>query len=176
MRSIPRRRFLAGALAVAAYPAAACAPGKATPAQTEGPFYSANTPRKADFRADAKGEAMALEGTVYGPDCKPLANTWLDFWHADAQGDYDNKGFRLRGHQFTDANGRYRLDTILPALYPGRARHIHVKLRAPGSTRVLTTQVYFPGDAGNARDGLYRPELLARREGATLKFDFVLPG
>lgn len=50
-----------------------------------------------------------------------------------------------------------------------------MKLRAPGSTRVLTTQVYFPGDAGNARDGLYRPELLARREGAALRFDFVLP-
>lgn len=172
----PRRRFLACAFALAAFPAAACVQGRATPAQTEGPFYSPNTPRKSDFRPDAKGQAIVLEGKVYGADCKPLANAWLDFWHADETGDYDHKGFRLRGHQFTDAAGRYRLDTILPAIYPGRTRHIHVKLRAPGSTRVLTTQVYFPDDAGNARDGLYRPELLARRDGATLKFDFVLPG
>lgn len=175
MPTRPRRRFLAASFAVAAFPALACAPGRATPAQTEGPFYSANTPKKSDFRGDAKGEAMVLEGVVYGPDCRPLAGAWLDFWHADAQGEYDNQGFRLRGHQFTDANGRYRLDTILPALYPGRARHIHVKLRAPGSTRVLTTQVYFPDDPGNVRDGLYRAELLARRTAGRLVFDFSLP-
>lgn len=174
MHQAPRRRFIGGLLAVAAAPALACVPGRPTPAQTEGPFYSQNTPRKSDFRGDAKGEAIVLEGTVYGPDCKPVDGAWLDFWHADEKGDYDNRGFRLRGHQFADANGRYRLDTILPALYPGRARHIHVKVRAPSSGRTLTTQVYFPGDAGNARDGLYRPELVARREGGTLRFDFVV--
>jgi protocatechuate 3,4-dioxygenase beta subunit len=68
-------------------------------------------------------------------------------------------GFKLRGHQFTDANGRYRLETIVPGLYPGRTRHFHVKVQAPHG-RVLTTQLYFPGEPRNRRDFLYRPDLL----------------
>ena len=75
----------------------------------------------------------------------------------------------------TDAEGRYRLETILPAIYPGRARHIHVKVSTREGGRILTTQTYFPGDPGNARDNLYRPELVARKSGAMLTFDFVLP-
>src|SRR5204862_188663 len=73
--------------------------------------------------------------------------------------EHDNAGFRLRGHQLTDAEGRYRLETILPGVYPGRTRHIHVKAQAP-SRPALTTQLYFPGEAGNARDGIFDPELL----------------
>ena len=73
-----------------------------------------------------------------------------------------------------DAQGRYKLETILPALYPGRARHIHVKVRAKEGGRILTTQTYFADDPGNARDGLYRPELVAKRSGDALRFDFVL--
>ena len=75
----------------------------------------------------------------------------------------------------TDADGHYKLETILPAVYPGRTRHIHVKVRAKEGGRILTTQTYFPGEAGNARDGLYRPELEARRSGEILHMDFVLP-
>ena len=190
-----RRSFLGAAVAIAAGaatgssqllaqgarlpPTPECRPGRGTPAQTEGPFYSASTPRKSNFRADAKGEALVLEGQVLTTQCKPVSGAWLDFWHADTTGDYDNTGFRLRGHQFADAEGRFRLETILPAVYPGRTRHIHVKLRAGRSDadggRILTTQVYFPDEPGNARDGLYRPELLARRAGEQLRFDFVLP-
>ncbi len=155
-------------------PTPECKPGRATPAQTEGPFYSPRTPMKANFRADANGAPIVLEGQVLAPDCRPLAGAWLDFWHADAEGQYDNAGFRLRGHQVADAQGRYKLETILPALYPGRARHIHVKVRAKEGGRILTTQTYFADDPGNARDGLYRPELVAKRSGETLRFDFVL--
>ena len=185
-----RRRLLVAAVATIAAAGAAstraraqaarlaptpeCKPGRLTPAQTEGPFYSPRTPLKANFRADAAGEPIILEGLVLGTDCRPLAGAWLDFWHADAKGEYDNSGFRLRGHQVADAQGRYRLETILPALYPGRARHIHVKVRAREGGRILTTQTYFPDDPGNARDGLYRPELVARKAGAILAFDFVL--
>lgn len=191
-----RRTFLGAACALAAGAAGApasvfaqaarlaptpeCQPGRSTPAQTEGPFYTQRTPLKSDFRADAKGTAIVLEGQVLTVQCKPVPGAWLDFWHADVAGDYDNAGFRMRGHQFADAEGRYRLETILPALYTGRTRHIHVKLRGAGDAasggRILTTQVYFPDEAGNARDSLYRPELLARRAGASLRFDFVLPG
>ncbi len=155
-------------------PTPECKPGRATPAQTEGPFYSPRTPMKANFRADANGAPIVLEGQVLAPDCRPLAGAWLDFWHADSEGRYDNTGFRLRGHQVADAQGRYKLETILPALYPGRARHIHVKVRAKEGGRILTTQTYFADDPGNARDGLYRPELVAKRSGDALRFDFVL--
>ena len=59
--------------------------------------------------------------------------------------------------------GRFRLATIVPGLYPGRTRHLHVKVQAPASA-VLTTQLYFPGEPRNKRDGLYRPELEVKKE------------
>src|ERR671923_286173 len=68
-------------------------------------------------------------------------------------------GFPLRGHQFTDDAGRYRLETVVPGLYPGRTRHIHVKVQAPNQP-VLTTQLYFPGEARNAADGIFNQALL----------------
>ena len=109
----------------------------------------------------------------------PSARALLDVWQADADGAYDNRGFRLRGHLFADADGRYRLETIVPGCYPGRTRHIHVKLQPPGG-RVLTTQLYFPDEAANRRDGLFEPALLValRRDAgaAQAAFDFVLPG
>jgi protocatechuate 3,4-dioxygenase beta subunit len=73
----------------------------------------------------------------------------LDFWHADERGEYDNAGYRYRGLLRTDAQGRYRLETNLPPPYSGRPRHIHVKLRPPGG-RLLTTQLYFPGESRGA--------------------------
>ena len=102
----------------------------------------------------------------------------VDVWHADEFGEYDNRGFRYRGHLFTDAEGRYRFRTIMPALYPGRTRHYHVKVQAPARP-VLTTQLYFPADeAANRRDGLFRQALLMRvaeaGDGLAARFDFVL--
>jgi len=111
---------------------------------------------------------------VLSRDCKPIKGALLDFWHADEQGDYDNRGYRYRGHQFTDADGRYRLETIVPAVYPGRTRHIHVKVQPPGG-RVLTTQLYFPDQPGNKRDGLFRDDLVMRMpDGSRGAFDFVV--
>ena len=107
-------------------------------------------------------------------DCTPLKGALLDFWHADENGDYDNQGFRYRGHQYSDAEGRYRLETILPAEYPGRARHIHVKVQPPGG-RLLTTQLYFPNQPGNQRDGLFRQDLVMQlKEPGAGAFDFVV--
>ena len=149
--------------------------GLVTPRQTEGPFFKTSSPQRISLlEKNSKGERLIVSGLVLSPQCRPVANALLDFWHADEEGEYDNRGFRYRGHQFTDAQGRYRLETIVPALYPGRARHIHVKAQAPGR-RVLTTQLYFPNDPGNRRDGLYRPELAMKMpkpgEGA---FDFIV--
>ena len=65
----------------------------------------------------------------------------------------------MRGHQYTAADGSYRLATVVPGLYPGRTRHIHVKAQLP-SGPVLTTQLYFPGEARNSGDGIFNPALL----------------
>ncbi len=148
-----------------------------TPRQTEGPYYSPDPPGKSDFRPDAPGEPMMLLGFVLDPDCRPLAGARVDLWHADADGRYDNRGFRLRGYQLTDEAGRFGFGTIVPGLYPGRTRHFHVKVRRPGG-RVLTTQLYFPGEPGNARDFIFDERLLMDvREQPDMRvgrFDFVV--
>jgi protocatechuate 3,4-dioxygenase beta subunit len=149
--------------------------GIVTPRQTEGPFFKTSSPqRKSLLEANSAGPRLVLAGVVMTPDCKPVPNALLDFWHSDEQGAYDNRGFRYRGHQHADAQGRYRLETIIPAEYPGRTRHIHVKVQAPRG-RVLTTQIYFPGDPGNKRDGLYQPELeMKQAKAGEGSFDFVV--
>jgi protocatechuate 3,4-dioxygenase beta subunit len=152
-----------------------------TPAQTEGPYFTPNSPlRTSLLEPGVSGPRLSVAGLVLTTDCRPIANALVDFWQCDAVGVYDNRGYRLRGHQFTDPDGRYTLETIVPGVYPGRTRHIHVKVQAPGG-RVLTTQQYFPGEPGNARDGIYRRELeLATRNNADgsmdATFNFVLQG
>jgi protocatechuate 3,4-dioxygenase beta subunit len=174
-----RRLFLRTALLLPAAmigpPAWGQACGLPTQPQTEGPFFKPRSPlRTSLLEPGIAGERLHVAGRVLGRDCRPLAGAVLEFWQADAQGRYDNAGFRLRGHQVADGEGRYELTTIVPALYPGRTRHIHVKLAAPGR-QPLTTQIYFPGDPGNRRDGLYRRELEMAMSGAGEgRFDFVL--
>ncbi|MEX0590977.1 MAG: intradiol ring-cleavage dioxygenase [Xanthobacteraceae bacterium] len=160
-------------------PTPACGADSApTMRQTEGPFFTPNSPeRQSLLEPGISGRVIELSGLVLTRGCKPLPGALADFWQADTSGAYDNNGFRLRGHQFTDAQGRYRLRTIMPARYTGRTAHIHVKVQAP-SRPVLTTQLYFPDEPGNARDFLFRPELLMRvsqsGDGLTGRFDFVL--
>ena len=171
-----RRRLLGAALALpfagSAFAQLTC--GRLTARQTEGPFFKTDTPQRSSLLEKGDKNVLVVSGLVLSAQCKPVTHALLDFWHADELGDYDNQGFRYRGHQFTDAQGRFRLETIVPAEYPGRARHIHVKVLAPGK-RLLTTQLYFPNDPGNARDGLYRRDLEIRdfRIGEG-KFDFVV--
>lgn len=130
-----------------------------TLAQTEGPYYTPNTPERASLlEPGMAGRKLVVTGYVYSADCQPVDKALLDFWHADAAGVYDNVGYTLRGHQFTDADGRYELTTIVPGLYTGRTRHIHVKVQAPNQP-VLTTQLYFPDEPANATDGIYNPVL-----------------
>ena len=131
-----------------------------TPAQTEGPYFTPNSPERASLlEPDVAGTRLLLSGFVLTPGCQPVAAALVDFWQADDAGRYDNVGYRLRGHQFTDEHGRYVLETVVPGLYPGRTRHIHVKVQAPGGP-VLTTQLYFPNEPGNQRDGIFRPALV----------------
>jgi protocatechuate 3,4-dioxygenase beta subunit len=184
-----RRRFLlTTALAGLGLATEAAAQGQLSPTpacdagptvrQTEGPFFKPRSPQRADLREPGMGgRAVELSGTVLTRGCRPVAGALVDLWHADDKGDYDERGNRCRGHVFTDAEGRYRFRTIMPAVYTGRTRHYHVKVQAPGRP-VLTTQLYFPDEPLNRRDGLFRRELLMRvaqgEGGVTARFDFVL--
>jgi protocatechuate 3,4-dioxygenase beta subunit len=150
----------------------------ATVRQTEGPFFKPSLPERADLiEPGMAGQPIELVGFVLTRGCKPVAGAIVDLWQANDKGDYDNSGFRLRGHQRTDADGRYRFRTIVPGAYEGRTRHFHVKAAPPGG-RLLTTQLYFPGEPKNQKDGLFRRELLIRtvKNQGSLggRFDFVL--
>jgi len=160
-------------------PTPACHDGDdATVAQTEGPYFKPSSPERTElFEEGMAGQPIELVGFVLTRGCKPLAGALLDFWQADDKGGYDNSGFRLRGHQFSDAEGRYRLRSIVPGIYPGRTRHIHVKVQPRGGS-LLTTQLYFPGESKNRSDSLFRKDLQIRtaKNAGWLagRFDFVL--
>jgi protocatechuate 3,4-dioxygenase beta subunit len=150
----------------------------ATMRQTEGPFFKPASPERTELiEPGMEGQPIELAGFVLTRACRPVPGALVDFWQADAKGEYDNTRFRLRGHQFADSEGRFRLRTIVPAAYVGRTRHIHVKLQPKGG-RILTTQLYFPGERENRQDALFRRELLIRttkNEGWLAgRFDFVL--
>ena len=195
MRKTSRREFLKIAAGVSACgvavgdvrtaqaqplrPTPSC-PGSAPPTerQTEGPYFKPDSPRRASLLDPGMtGTKIVVTGMVLSTACQPIARALIDVWHADDRGDYDNAGFRLRGHQFTDDHGRYRLETIVPGIYPGRTRHFHVKVQAP-SRPVLTTQLYFPGEAVNARDPIFSRDLVMQVSdaggGKAGTFDFVL--
>jgi protocatechuate 3,4-dioxygenase beta subunit len=163
-----------------------------TPAQIEGPYWKPLSPARSNLREpDTRGEPITITGTVYNQQGQPVEGAWVDFWHCDGEANYDNAGYRLRGHQFTAADGRYKLETVIPSEYDDflrspdgdtrkvyRTAHIHVKVKGPERT-TLTTQLYFPHNAeGNARDSYAIDELLLKigdtPDGKTGEFDFVV--
>jgi len=161
----------------------ACSNGRQTaaltPELTEGPYFTANSPERASLLEDGTaGTKLVITGYVYTTDCKPVAHALLDFWQADANGVYDNSGYTLRGHQYTDANGYYELTTVVPGIYTGRTEHIHVKVQAPNG-KLITSQLFFPGVAQNDSDGIYNPNLLLTiqksSDGMQGQYNFVVP-
>lgn len=145
-----------------------------TPEQTEGPFFTPDSPERGSLvEPGMAGQALTVTGRVLSTDCRPVGGALLDFWQANDAGEYDNAGYTLRGHQFSGDDGSFRLETILPGLYPGRTRHIHVKVQA-ASQPVLTTQLYFPGEPRNADDTIFADALVMAVSGQTATFDFVL--
>src|SRR2546427_180362 len=114
---------------------------------TEGPFFKPRSPlRRSLIEPGIDGTRLVVTGKVFSQGCHPHEGALIDFWRADNEGEYDNTGFKLRGHQFTDAQGQWRLETVRPGPYPGRTRHLHVKVQAKNG-RPLTTQLFFPGEA-----------------------------
>src|SRR5438128_1391586 len=157
----------AQAAATAASTALACAsPAQPIVELTEGPYYKAGAPQNAALRtAGVAGTPLVLTGYVVSRSCQPIANAKLDFWQADGNGNYDNSGYTLRGWQLTDANGAYRLETVIPGLYPGRTEHIHFKVTVNGQT--FTSQLFFPGVAQNEGDSIYSSRMLVTLNTAT---------
>lgn len=170
--TIPTRTPTAEA-ATGALPAPVC--NGLTPGTPEGPYYLPNTPQRTTLRETGMaGDPLVITGYVLDANCTPIPGAWLDFWQADSDGVYDTGSFRLRGHQFSDADGRFWLSTVVPGPADGRPRHITVKVQAPGGP-LLTTQLFFPDDPVNAADADFRPELLLTfSDDQTAAFDFVV--
>ena len=132
-----------------------------TPEQTEGPFFTDVRLNRSDIRSDPSDRSMkeglplalALRvSSVGAAGCAPLAGAMVDIWHCDAAGQYSDSGGNtagrkfLRGHQMTDPSGAARFMTIYPGWYPGRAVHIHFKVRivaGPALGSEMTSQLYF---------------------------------
>ncbi|MFI5444900.1 intradiol ring-cleavage dioxygenase [Polaromonas sp. UC242_47] len=170
-----RRRSVAAALVVAPVlwlgPRAQPAPSRrATPAQTEGPFYPVVFPKDTDYdllRNGAlnypDGQSTWLEGSVSDLAGQPVAGAQVEIWQCDHTGHYHHPGdgaradsrFQGFGRVTVAADGRYRFRTIRPVAYSGRTPHIHVKVKL-GQRELLTTQLYVAGDPGNVRDFLWR--------------------
>lgn len=104
-----------------------------------GPFYVPNAPDRA-----TTGRGLTVSGRVRGtPACAPLSGAKIEWWSANARGDYDDAH---RATQVTDSEGRYRYETDFPGRYPGRPPHVHLRVSALGH-RTLVTQLYpNPGD------------------------------
>jgi protocatechuate 3,4-dioxygenase beta subunit len=127
-----------------------------TPEKTEGPYFVDERLNRSDVRGGQAGVKLALTMHVFDAsgDCPPVKGALVDIWHANADGEYSdvgaNSGERwLRGHQVSDAGGRVRFTTIWPGWYPGRAVHIHFKVRVPGSDAIEFTSQLFFTDAMN---------------------------
>lgn len=173
--SNPSRRTVAVALvampALWLGPRAQSLPARrATPGQTEGPFYPLELPADSDFDllqsgalAYTRGQPSWVEGTVTDLQGKPVAGAQVEIWQCDEAGHYHHprdggradKAFQGFGKAVVGADGQYRFRTIRPAAYTGRTPHIHVKVRL-GTRQLLTTQLYVQGDPGNARDSIWR--------------------
>jgi protocatechuate 3,4-dioxygenase beta subunit len=172
-----------GAASAALPPTPGCGGDGPTEAQTQGPYYTPNTPQRQVLREPGiPGKPLTVTGRVLTTGCTPLAGAVVDVWSCDGAGVYDNDGFRLRGHQFTDAEGRFRIETVKPSEYAQfgmrRTPHLHVKVQGRG-TALLTTQLYFPGEPYNAEDGIFSESLLIdiaqdADDGVAGTFDFVL--
>jgi len=158
---------------------------RATPAQSEGPFYPVVFPKDSDhdlLRNGAlnypEGQGAWVEGSVSDLAGKPVAGAQVEIWQCDHGGHYHHPGdggkadtrFQGFGRVTAGADGSYRFRTLRPVAYAGRTPHIHVKVKL-GARDLLTTQLYVAGDPSNASDFLWRRLDPAGRAALTVPFE-----
>jgi protocatechuate 3,4-dioxygenase, beta subunit len=121
---------------------------------------------------EPQGERIIVSGRVIDENGRPVRDTLLEIWQANAAGRYLHKrdqhdapldpNFSGSGHTITDSEGHYRFVTIRPGEYPWgnhynawRPAHIHFSLFGPAFATRLVTQMYFPGDPLLAYDPIF---------------------
>jgi protocatechuate 3,4-dioxygenase beta subunit len=149
-----------------------------TSSDIEGPFYKSGAPFRELLVPDKVEPTLHLTGVVTDVYGNNLLDVVLDFWQANAKGEYDNTGFDFRGKVKTTKDG-YSLHTIHPGFYQigeneYRCSHIHVKVSHP-EYRLLTTQLYFYGDKYDDTDHWFSPDrVIGLPTQPNPKFNFVL--
>jgi protocatechuate 3,4-dioxygenase beta subunit len=142
------------------------------PVLGEGPVAAADADLSVGADGDAQGQRIVVHGQVSDADGRPVRDTLLEVWQANAAGRYRHKGdrhdapldphFTGVGRTLTDTEGRYRFVTIRPGAYPWgnhpnawRPAHIHFSVFGRAFTQRLVTQMYFPDDPLFAYDPIY---------------------
>jgi catechol 1,2-dioxygenase len=124
-----------------------------------GPFYRPDSPVRSSLVIKGeKGDPIELIGKIMHNDCTtPYKNAKIELWHCDGNGVYDNEtaDFKYRGTTYSDNNGDYSFNTILPVPYGSgdnyRPAHFHMMISAEGY-QPLVTQLYFTGDPWLEKD------------------------
>ena len=185
-----RRQFLhrlGFAASVLATPGAFAEQLMLTPPQTEGPFYPDKLPLDTDndllivndSLTQAVGEVTWLSGRILDSKGDPIRNAVVEIWQCDNNGAYlhsgtsnkdkKDKNFQGFGRFVTGSTGEYLFRTIKPVPYPGRAPHIHYKVKRNGK-ELLTTQCYIEGHPGNEKDGIWKGLKGTERKSVTVPF------
>ncbi|GAA4425295.1 protocatechuate 3,4-dioxygenase subunit beta [Georgenia halophila] len=139
---------------------------------------------------EPQGQRVIVHGRVLEEDGRPVPNTLVEVWQANAAGRYAHQwdtwpapldpNFTGVGRMMTDDDGRYRFTTIRPGAYPWRNHpnawrpaHIHFSLFGRAFTQRLVTQMYFPDDPLFFQDPIYNsvPDENARRRMVS-RFDY----
>ena len=123
-----------------------------------GPYYFEDAPfRSMIAHEDEPGQRLFISGKVKQYDCENLiSGSLIEIWQANDEGCYgivedcdtgnpENDYFNLRGKFFSDINGDYTFESILPGYYGSRPRHLHIKITTPNE-EVLVSQLYFEND------------------------------
>ncbi len=147
-----------------------------------------------DGTGEAVGQRIIVHGRVLDADDRPIPDTLLEVWQANAAGRYVHMldrwpapldpHFTGAGRCVTDAQGRYRFTTIKPGAYPWgnhanawRPAHIHFSVFGQSFTQRLVTQMYFPEDPLFFQDPIYNavPEYARHRLVSTYEHATTVP-